>query len=229
MIFTEVFRAGAFVPTGETCPPMPVKRTMELAIPKIVYEGQPVDIVVQSYYGATPSSGEPANLTIDGAPVQTMNTSAGTVKFRWTAANVGMRRVCVRIPGNPVCEVPGSVCRTITVSAYVSGLVEQIKKEKAAYDVEIERLRKLRDIERARLRRVGIPGMVRIPPSLAGSIIDIGGVLTTVPPEGISIRVPAGETIVTIIEEGVRKPVPVLVSPGETITLPPLPPLPGGL
>jgi hypothetical protein len=205
---------------------MAVKRSMELAIPKIMYEGQPIDIVLQSYYGATPSSGEPATLTVDGATVRTINTTAGTVKFRWTATGVGMRRVCVNIPANPVCEVPGSACQTVMVSAYVSGLAEQIKREKEAYDVELARLRKLRDVERARLMRVGIPGMVSIPPSLAGAIVEIGGVPITVPTEGISVRVPSGESIITIIEEGIRKQVPVLVSPGEMI---PLPPLPGGL
>jgi hypothetical protein len=230
-IYTEICETDelggtSWVPTGETCPPMAVKRSMELAIPKIMYEGQPIDIVLQSYYGATPSSGEPATLTVDGATVRTINTTAGTVKFRWTATGVGMRRVCVNIPANPVCEVPGSACQTVMVSAYVSGLAEQIKREKEAYDVELARLRKLRDVERARLMRVGIPGMVSIPPSLAGAIVEIGGVPITVPTEGISVRVPSGESIITIIEEGIRKQVPVLVSPGEMI---PLPPLPGGL
>jgi hypothetical protein len=225
-INTEVCRSNAWVPSGESCPTMLPRRVMEMAIPTIGYVGQAIEIVVQAYCGVALSSGEPAILVIDGEEIRTKNTLAGLVSFKWTAAGVGMHNVCANIPVNPNCPVPGSVCKTITVSAYVAELSEQIKAEKAAYTTELERLRKLRDIEREMLAKVGVPGKVSIPPSLAGSIVEIGGIPTTVPPGGITIPVSPGESFVTIIMEGVRETIPVLVRPGAVVSLPTLP---GGL
>jgi len=201
---------------------------MDMVVPGIMYEGQAVDIVVQSSCDLIPSSGEPATLIIDDATIRTKNTSAGTVTFRWTAAGVGMHRVCVNIPENPVCAAPGSTCRTTMVSAEVPGLSEQIQKERAAYEEELERLRELREIEREELIVAVTPGSISIPSLLAGATVEIGGVTYTVPEGGITVPVEPGETIVTVIEEGVRKLVPVIVPPGEIVTLP-LPSLPGGL
>jgi hypothetical protein len=222
VIHAEVFRAGTWVPSGEACPTRLPGRVMEMAAPTIVYEGQPVDVVVQVFCGAALSSGEPATLTVDGVDVRTKNTGAGEVSFRWTATGTGMRKVCVDIPANPICPVAGRLCRTITVSAYVGELAEQIKAEKAAYEEELARLRELRRVAR-RPVRPGAPGVVMVPPSLAGAIVEIGGVPTTIPEGGIPIVVPPGETVVTIIEEGIRRTIPVEVLPGETVTLPTLP------
>jgi len=202
-------------------------RVMDMAIPGIMYEGQAVDIVVQSSHDLIPSSGEPATLVIDDTTIRTKNTSAGTVTFRWTATGVGMHRVCVNIPENPVCAAPGSTCKTIMVSAEVPGLAEQIQREKAAYEEELERLRELREIEREEPIVAVTPGSISIPSLLAGATVEIGGVTYTVPEGGITVPADPGETIVTVIEEGVKKIVPVIVSPGEIVILP-LPSLPGG-
>ena len=193
---------------------------MGMAIPKIVYEGQPVDIAVESYYGATPSSGEPATLTIDGIEIDTMDTSAGSVMFRWTAEGVGMRRVCVSTPANPVHDFPGSVCDTIMVSAYVPGLAELVKTEKTAYEEELSRLRDLRKVSRDILRGVTSRGEIKIPATLEGLVVEIGGASYIVPPGGVNVPVNPGDNIVTIIRDGVREIVSVIVSPGGVVTLP---------
>ena len=198
------------------------ERVIRIAAPNIVYEGQAIDIVAQAFCGSALSSDEPATLTVDGVDVQTKNTSAGGVKFRWTAKGTGMRRVCVTIPANPKCPAAGSGCKTVTVSAYVAGIGEQIKAEKAAYEEELARLRELKRIERRPLSERA-PGVVKIPASLAGVIVEIGGVPTTIPEGGMPIVVSPGENIVTVIKKGVRTDVPVMVPPGGTVILPELP------
>ena len=225
VIQTEICRDNAWVPSGEVCPTTLPERVIRLAVPKIVYEGQAVDIIAQVYCGSALSTGEPATLTVDGVDVQTKSTSAGEVKFRWTAKGTGIRKVCVYIPENLKCPVAGSECETITISAYVGDIREQIKSEKAAYEEELARLRELRKLER-KPSGVSAPGVVMIPPSLAGTVVEVGGIPTTIPSGGLPIVVPPGETIVTVIKEGIKNDIPVVVLPGETITLPTPP---GGL
>lgn len=225
VIQTEICRDNAWVPSGETCPTTLPERVIRLALPKIVYEGQAVDIIAQVYCGSALSTGEPATLTVDGVDVQTKSTSAGEVRFRWTAKGTGIRKVCVYIPENLKCPVAGSECETITISAYVGDIREQIKSEKEAYEEELARLRELRRLER-KPAGASAPGVVMIPPSLAGTVVEVGGIPTTIPPGGLPIVVHPGETIVTVIKEGIKNNIPVVVLPGETITLP-IPP--GGL
>lgn len=107
-----------------------------------MYEGQVVDIIAGAYIGAAPSTGETATLTIDGVEVSQMNTLAGEVKFRWTAAGVGMHNLCITIPANENSPTPGRVCKTIMVSADVGSIKEQVKIEMDAYNEELRMLRK---------------------------------------------------------------------------------------
>lgn len=230
VIHTEVFAGGAWIPTGEKCPEKFVRRTLEIAAPRIAYEGQPIAIAARAFCGAAASHNEDAKLTIDGAIIETKKTKAGEVSFRWTAKGVGMRKVCVNIPASPSCQVPITECETMMVSAYVAGIAEQIKKEKAAYEKRLGELKKRKRIEAGKATRPGAPGYVRIPATLAGSVINVGGVAVTVPPGGTTVPVPSGDSIVSVILEGIPTNVPVLVSPGEVINLPTggLPGLPGG-
>jgi hypothetical protein len=224
----DEFGGTAWLPSGEACPMRAITRVMDMAIPAIMYEGQVVDIVVQVFCGAAASSNEPTTLQVDSVAVQTKNTLAGNVTFRWTAKGVGMHKVCAVIPINPNCAVPGTTCKTITVSAHVEGIMEQIKAEKTAYESQLEYLRGLKKQLKARPTYGAIPGSVFVPPSFAGRIIDVGGIIRTVPPGGISIPVPPGSNIVTIIgDAGERINVPVTVNPGLTVTLPTIPGLPG--
>lgn len=215
------------VPTP-TCPPVvppvvppTVGRAMVMAISNIVPEGRTVDVVVQALCAGVESDGEDATLLVDDAAVMTRPTAAGEVTFRWTAVEIGTRVVCVSIPASEICPYPGAVCRSIKVVTYLPEVKEQVEMELSEYETELAKLRKIREIERERLRGVAVSqGTVRIPSSLAGSTVVIGGIPRVVPPEGISVTVPAGESIVTIIREGVRDVVPVLILPGETETLP---------
>ncbi len=211
-------------PTCPEVPPPPappaVGRSMVMAVTNMVPEGKTVDIVVQSLCAGVESDGEDATLKVDGEAIQTRPTKEGEVSFRWVAAGVGNRMVCVEIPASMTCPYPGSVCRQVKVVTYLPEVKEQVAEELTEYESELYKLRKLREIERERLRGVAVsPGTVRIPPSLAGSTVVIEGVPRVVPPEGITVTVPAGENIVTIIREGVREVVPVPVLPGETKTL----------
>lgn len=230
-IHTEVFAGGAWIPSGEKCPVQFVRRTLEIAVPKIAYEGQAINIVARAFCGAASSHDEDAILTIDGAAIETKKTKAGEVSFRWTAKGVGMHKVCINIPASPSCQVPITKCETMMVSAFVEGIQEQIKREKAAYEGRLTELRKRKKIEAGKVAKPGVPGYVRIPASLAGATIDVGGVAVTVPPGGTTVQVPSGDSIVSVIQEGISTSVPVLVSPGEMINLPTagLPELPGGI
>jgi len=212
------------VPTP-TCPPAPpppaVARAMVMAIPNIVPEGRTVEIVVQALCAGVESDGEDATLLVDDAAVMTRPTAAGEVSFRWVATGIGTRMVCVSIPANPACPYPGAVCKSINVVTYLPEVKEQVELELGEYETELAKLRAAREIEREKLRGVAVPrGTIRVPSSLAGATVVIDGVPRVVPPEGISVPVPAGENIVTIIREGVREIVPVPVLPGETETLP---------
>jgi len=209
------------VVTPPPTPPPTVARAMVMAIPNTVPEGRTVDIVVQALCAGVESDGEDATLLVDDAAVMTRPTKAGEVSFRWVATEIGTRMVCVSIPANPACPYPGAVCRSIKVVTYLPEVKEQVELEMSEYETDLAELRAIRELERERLRGVAVsPGMVRIPSSLAGSTVVIGGIPRVVPPGGISITVPAGEEIVTIIKEGVREIVPVLILPGETETLP---------
>jgi hypothetical protein len=231
VIHTEIFSGGAWIPSGEACPEKLVRHTLEIAVPKIAYEGQPINIVARAFCGAASSHDEDANLTIDGAAIETKKTKAGEVSFRWTAKGVGMHKVCINIPASPSCQVPITECETMMVSAHVAGIQEQIKREKEAYEGRLSELRKRKKIAAGKTARPGVPGYVRVPASLAGSVINVGGVKVTVPPGGTTVQVPSGDSIVSVIREGIPTNVPVLVSPGEVINLPTggLPGLPGGI
>jgi hypothetical protein len=215
------------VPTP-TCPPVPeppappptVGRSLVMAVTNMVPEGKKVDVVVQSLCAGVESDGEDATLLVDGVAITTRQTANGEVSFKWVAAGVGNRMVCVEIPASMTCPYPGSVCRQVKVVTYLPEVKDQVAEELTEYETELDKLRKLREIERERSRGIAVsPGTVRIPSSLAGSTVVIDGVSRVVPPEGIAVTVPAGENIVTIIREGVREVVPVPVLPGETKTL----------
>jgi hypothetical protein len=214
-------------PTCPVAPPVPappvptVGRAMVMAIPNIVPEGRTVDIVVQALCAGVESDGEDATLLVDDVAVMTRPTKAGEVSFRWVATGIGTRMVCVSIPASEICPYPGAVCRSVKVVTYLPEVKEQVELEQSEYETELAKLRKIRELERERLRGVAVsPGTVRIPPSLAGSTVVIGGIPRVVPPEGISVTVPAGEEIITVIKDGVREIVPVLIMPGETEKLP---------
>lgn len=183
-------------------------------------EGRTVDIMVQSLCAGVESEGEDATLKVDDEAIKTRPTKAGEVSFKWVAAGVGNRMVCVEIPASTTCPYPGAVCRTVKVVTYLPEVKEQVAEELSEYESDLYKLREVREIERDRQRGVAVSdGTVRIPSSLAGSTVVIEGVPRVVPPGGVTITVPAGESIVTVIREGVREVVPVLVLPGATETL----------
>jgi hypothetical protein len=219
VINQEVYVDGAWIPSGEKCPEDLPSRTMMAAIPKIMYEGQAVDIVVGAYIGAAPSTDETAILTIDGTEASRMNTKAGEVTFRWTAEGVGMHNLCATIPPNINLPTPGSICKTIMVSADIGSVKEQVKSEMESYRDELEMLRKKKQLAREQLKRYVPPGSVGVPASLAGSSIEIGGIIRTVPPEGMTIPISAGDHQIVVIVEGIRKMIPVIVLPGEEVML----------
>ncbi len=220
IIYQEAFVDGAWIPSGEKCPEDIAKRTLIAAVPKIMYAGQAIDIVVGAYIGAAASTNETAILTIDGVEVDRMNTKAGEVKFRWTAEGVGMHNLCITIPANVNLPTPGHVCKTIMVSADVGSIKEQVKKEMDSYSDELAMLRKKKQLAREELKKYVAPGRINVPASLAGSIIEIGGVIMTVPPEGMTIPIPAGDHQIVVVIEGIRKLIPVIVLPGEEVMLP---------
>ena len=220
VIYGEVFVDGAWIPSGEKCPEEIARRTMMAAVPKIMYAGQAVDIVVGAYIGAAPSTDETAILTIDGTEISRMNTKAGEVKFRWTAEGVGMHNLCVTIPANVNLPTPGSICKTIMVSADIGGIKERVKSEMEAYKDELKMIRKKKQLAREELKRYVPPGRIGVPASLAGSSIEIGGIVRTVPPEGMTIPISAGDHQIVVIVEGIRKMIPVIVLPGEEVMLP---------
>lgn len=193
---------------------------MVMSVTNMVPEGRTVDIVVQSLCAGVESDEEDATLLVDGVAITTRQTKEGEVSFRWVATDVGMRMVCVEIPAGTTCPYPGAVCRQVKVVTYLPEVKEQVAEELTVYETELAKLRKLRKIERDRSRGVAVsPGTVRIPSSLAGSTVVIDGISRVVPPEGITVTMPAGENIITIIREGVREIVPVPILPGETETL----------
>jgi hypothetical protein len=220
VIYGEVFVDGAWIPSGEKCPEELPRRTLMAAMPKIMYAGQKVDIVCGAYIGAAPSTGETAILTIDGTEVSRMNTKAGEVKFRWTAEGVGMHNLCVTIPANVNLPTPGSICKTIMVSADIGGIKERVRSEMEAYKDELKMIRKKKQLAREELKRYVAPGRIGVPASLAGSSIEIGGIARTVPPEGMTIPISAGDHQIVVIVEGIRKMIPVIVLPGEEVMLP---------
>ena len=219
-IYQEVFVDGTWIPSGATCPEDLPKRTMLAAVPKIMYEGQVVDIIAGIYIGAAPSTDETATLTIDDVAVSQMNTKAGEVTFRWTAAGVGMHDLCITIPANENSPTPGRVCKTIMVSADIGSIKERVKIEMDAYNEELETLRKKKQLVREELKKYVRPGRISFPAYLAGAIIEIGGVPRTVPPGGTTIPIPAGDHQIVTTIDGIRKIIRVIVLPGEEVFLP---------
>ena len=218
-IYQEVFAGDAWIPSGEKCPEELPKRTIMAAVPKIMYEGQKVNIVVGAYLGAAPSTDETAILTIDNTEVSRMNTKAGEVTFKWTAEGVGMHNLCITIPANVNLPTPGRICETIMVSADVGSVKEQVKSEMDAYNEALKMLRKKKQLVREELRGYVRPGRISFPASLVGSIIEIGGVPITVPPGGTTIPIPAGDHQVITIIDGIEEIIRVIVLPGEEVFL----------
>jgi len=209
------------VPPVEPPPVVPQQWYVLIAAPDLVYAGRDVTITAMALCAGVESTGDPATLKIDGVAVETKYTAAGEVSFTWLAEGVGDHIVCVELPAKEACPLPGGACKSIRVVTYLPEVEEQVRTELEAYESGLAKLRRLREIERDRLRGVRIPsGTIKVPSSLAGSTVVIGGIPRVVPPEGISITVPAGEEIVTIITDGVRKVVPVPVLPGEIGILP---------
>lgn len=131
-----------------------------------------------------------------------------------------MHNICVTIP--PTVSVPtqGRVCKTVMVSADIGSIKEQVKREMEAYNDELAMLRKKKQLAREELQKYVAPGKISVPASLAGSIIEIGGVIRTVPPGGMTIPIPAGKHQIIVIVEGIKRLIPVVVLPGEEVVLP---------